>query len=117
MSLGFVPPPPIITDERFNEALVFLAESDISAAKLKADMERAEFKAKSLRHTTYLHMKGATVAEREAMAMAKPEVQAAYEAYFASIQAYNTVANKRTTEAIVVDCWRSINANRRMGTV
>jgi len=41
----------------------------------------------------------------------------AHEAYVAAVQAYHFVANKRDTERITLDVFRTIQANRRVGSV
>jgi hypothetical protein len=38
-------------------------------------------------------------------------------AYFDTMQKYEAMRNKRTTETIVVETWRSLNASRRQGNV
>ena len=104
-----------LTEERMEQALSFLAGTDIECAEKLADMERLEFKAKSMKAAAFLHLTG-TVAEREASATVAPDVLKAYGDYFAAIRAYNAVKNQRSTESIVVDAWRSVNSNRRMGS-
>jgi hypothetical protein len=104
----------VISEDRAEKALRYLAETDLPCAEAKADMERAEFKAKAVKQQTFLHSSG-TVAERQATAEASEEHSAAQNDYFASIKVYSHMANKRETERIVLDCWRSIQANRRAG--
>ena len=106
----------MITDTRAELAIRYLAESDLQCAELKADMERREFKAKSLKHTAFLHMTG-TVAEREAGASTHADVIEAYTAYFDAIKQYNAVANKRSTEELILQIWRTTQANRRQGSI
>ncbi len=104
----------MISDDRAEKALRYLAETDLPCAEAKADMERAEFRAKAIKQQTFLHSTG-TVAERQAIAEASDEHRDALSGYFDSIKVYSQMANKRETERIVLDCWRSIQANRRAG--
>jgi len=106
----------VISDERCEKALRYLATSDEQAAELKADVDRSEFKAKSLKGAGFLHLEG-TVADRDAGSLQLPEVQAAYEDHFKAIRAYSAIANKRALEVLVVEVWRSVGANRRVGNV
>lgn len=92
--------------------MTYLAETDEKAAQLLAEMERAEFKAKATRDAVFLYATG-TVAERTAIAGDSVEYKAAMADYFVTVQEYNTTKNKRTTETLIVDVWRSLNANRR----
>lgn len=103
-----------ITQQRMEEALEYLSSTDESCAALRADMERTEFKAKRTEQAVFKISDG-TVAERTADAKTSPDTEAAYEKHFKAMQDYWAVANKRATEAIVIDTWRSLNANRRQG--
>lgn len=104
----------MISDPRAEKALTYLAETDIDAATAKADMERAEFKAKAVRQTVFKIADG-SVADRNAVADTSEDYRNAMEAYFAALQLYARIANKRETERIVLDTWRTIQANRRHG--
>ena len=103
-----------ISTERMEAALTFMAETDQTCAQLRADMERAEFKARATKDALFMRLTG-TVAERTAQAGASEEYETAMNRYFDFIAAYEHVKNKRSTEAIVCECWRSLNANRRQG--
>ena len=105
-----------LTEERMEQALVYLAGTDLEAAEKLADMERAEHQAKTMKATAFLHLAG-TVAEREAAATVAPDVVKAYSAYFAAIRTYNAIKNQRATEVIVIDAWRSVNSGRNKGTI
>ena len=105
-----------ISDDRLQKALTYLAETDEPCADLKANTERAEFKAEAIRDAIFLRTDG-TVAERTAVAKASKEYADAKEAQFIVLAQYEAMRNKRTTEAIVVDTWRTIQANQRRGNV
>lgn len=104
----------MVSDERAEKALRFLAESDEEAAIAKADMERAEFKAKAIRQTVFKIADG-SVADRNALAETSDDYRHAMDLYFVALQKYAHMANKRETEKIVLDTWRTISANRRHG--
>lgn len=106
----------MVSEQRLEKAMVYLSETDEKAADLKADVDRSEYKAKTTKATTFLHMTG-TVAEREAEALKANETQDAYRAHFQAIRDYQAVANKRELERLVVEVWRSENANRRVGNI
>jgi hypothetical protein len=106
----------MITDARAEKALRYLAETDELCAAAKADMERAEYMYKSMRETVF-KIAGGTVAERSAEAMTHEKTGAAHNHYADAIKHYNAIANKRATEAVVIDCWRTIQSNRRAGNV
>jgi len=103
-----------VTQSRMEEALEYLSDTDEACAELGADMERAEFRAKRTKSTVFTLSAG-SVAERNALADTHPDTEAAYEKYFEAHRKFNAMRNKRGTESIVVETWRSLNANRRQG--
>jgi hypothetical protein len=107
----------MISEKRLGEALTYLAETDERAAILQTEMERAEFKAKAVKDAIFIHLKGETVAERTALAGSSPEYREAMALYFESAQEYQAMRNKRSTESIVVDVWRSLNSSRNKGNL
>ena len=105
-----------ISTERMEQALTFMAETDQTCAQLRADMERAEFKARATKDALFMRLTG-TVAERTAQAGASDEYGEAMNRYFDYLAAWEHVKNKRQTEAIVVEAWRSLNSSRNRGNV
>lgn len=106
----------LITDERLEKALAKLAETDGKVAQLHADLERAEFRSKAIKDAIFLRSEG-SVAERNAIAGTHPEYSAAMEAYFAALQAHETMKNGRSREVLVVDVWRSMSSARTKGLI
>ena len=104
----------MISDERAEKALRYLVDTDEAAAAAKAEMERAEFAYKRTREAVFTHAQG-TVAERQAIAMQHTTTLESHERYVMSISLYNKVNNKRDTERIVLDMFRTLSANKRMG--
>lgn len=102
----------MISDDRAEKALRYLAETDLPCAEAKANAERMEFKAKAIRHALFLHSTG-TVAERQAKAETDDAYEDAMGEYLKAMSEYSHMMNKRSTEMIVIDVWRSINASRR----
>lgn len=104
----------MISEERVEKALRYLAESDLPAAEAKADMERLEAKAKGVKQMIFKHAEG-TVADRTAIADTHAETVAAQNEYFESVAVHAHFMNKRETERILIDLYRTICANRRKG--
>jgi hypothetical protein len=104
----------MISDDRAEKALKYLAETDRACAEAKVQAERMEFKAKATKQAVFKTGEG-NVADRTAAADTSPEYAAAMEDYFTALLAYSHMANKRQTEAFVIEVWRSVNANRRHG--
>jgi hypothetical protein len=106
----------MIDDDRLHKALSFLATTDERCANLRADMERAEFKAKAIKDAIFKRLDG-SVADRSAEAGASEEYGQAMAGYFDALRDYEALRNKRATEAIVIDTWRTIQANQRRGNI
>ena len=106
-----------VSIDRMEKALVYLAETDELAATLKADTERMEYKAKAVKDAIFRRIQDGSVADRQAIAGASEEYAAAMEAYFTALARSEHVRNKRSTEAIVIECWRSINSSRNKGNL
>ena len=106
----------MISEDRLQKALVYLAENDERAAELLTMAERLEFKAKVIRDTVFLHEDG-TVAERSAKAGTHKDYTLAMDAYFTAVRESQHIKNKRSTENIVIDVWRSENSSRNKGNL
>lgn len=106
----------MINEDRLQKALTYLATTDETVAERRTQMERAEFKAKAIKDAMFKRLEG-SVADRQAEAGASSEYAEAMEAYFAALFKFEEMRNKRGTEAIVIDTWRSLNAARRQGNV
>ena len=106
----------MINEARLEKALSYLAQTDEPCAELKADVDRSEYKAKSLKAACFLHLEGG-VAEREAKALQEQAVMDAYMLHFRAIRDYQAMANKRALEVLVVDVYRTISANQRRGNI
>jgi hypothetical protein len=97
-------------------ALTYLATSDADSAELKAAMARTEYIAKLARSFAFLAAEGNNE-ERKALADTDAKVISKWEEHHQAIVRYEKVRAKRETEVLVVETWRSINANRRSGNV
>lgn len=105
----------MISEERAEKALRYLVDTDEPCALAKAEMERAEYGWKATREAVFTHAEG-TVAERQAIAATHHATKEAHERYCAAVALYAKMANKRETEKIVLDMFRTLSANRRMGS-
>lgn len=103
-----------VTQDLMEEALGYLSDTDEQCADLRTEMVRSELKAKRTR-ATILKLSEGTSVQREAVADTSPETEAAWEAHFKAYREFHAVNNKRSTQAIVIETWRSLNANRRQG--
>lgn len=101
-----------ITQDRMEEALQYLCDTDEAVAIARAEQEREDYRAEAVKDAVFLRMEG-SVAERTAIAKTHPEYVAAKEKYFTALQKFETLRNRRSTESVVIEAWRSLNAAMR----
>jgi hypothetical protein len=105
----------MISEDRMTKALTYLAETDEDCAELKANVARTEYIAK-LREATAFKIAEGNVESRKADAKLSREAQEAWDLHFIAMTDYERVRAKRETQSIIIDTWRSLNANRRQAT-
>lgn len=101
-----------ITQDRMEAALHYLGETDVVFSLEKADLERSEISRKRVRARVFLTEVG-TVAERQAKAEIHEDAVTADDRYIGCIESFETLKARRQRAEIVIEVWRSINANRR----
>jgi hypothetical protein len=106
----------VISADRLQKSLTYLAETDEPCAKAKSLMIGLERQEKTILAMQYLGFTG-TVEERKAKAQATPQYQNWRETYEQAVFDYELMKNKRSTEEMVIECWRSLNANQRRGNI
>lgn len=105
-----------VSDQRLSEALNYLSQTDEQSARLKADVERQEYRFKRTKALAFKLAEG-TVADRTATAETAADTGEAAERWFQAIQDSEGVRARRQTEALIVEVWRSVQANRRTGNI
>jgi len=106
----------MISLQRMEKALTYLAETDERAAKAKALSDGMTEQRKTIKAMVYLQATG-TNGEREQKAYASQSYKDHLEKMESTSIDWEILKNKRKTEELIVDAWRSLNANRRQGNV
>ena len=106
----------MISADRLQKALEYLATTDESAAKAKAYLMGLEETTKTIKATEFLRATG-TNGERDARAYASASYQEHIDKIEEATYSYEILRNKRLTEALIIEVWRSLNANRRNGNI
>ena len=106
----------IVSEERLTKALKYLAETDEPAARAKAYMIGIENQEKTILAVGFLAATG-TVAERESNARTSAEFLQWQKTHEQAVYDFEIMRNKRNTETMIVEVWRSLNSNRRAGVV
>jgi hypothetical protein len=104
----------MISEDRKEKAMRYLAETDLECAELEGDQVRREYLLEMIKDRVFLTSEGNN-REREATANTSAEVQRAHEEWVQALVRFKHVKSKRQTEAMICDQWRSENANRRQG--
>lgn len=106
-----------VTDDRCDKALKYLISTDEGAAIAKSYMLGVEKQEKTILAVAMLESQEKTAGLREAEARASDEYQVWQKSYENAVLDYEHLRNKRNSESLVIECWRSINANRRKGNI
>ena len=106
----------MISEERLEKALRFLAESDETAAELKVQVERKSYLVDLSRRRVFKLSDG-NIEERKAIAELSDDTKAAHDEYLASMLEWEKLKAKRATEELIVEVWRSLEASRRQGRI
>ena len=102
----------MINEERLEKAMVYLAHTDEPAANSKALCKKLEKMDRIIRGEAFLRATG-TVAEREAKAVTSEQYRE-HVAYAENCWADDALLdNKRHTEEVIVEVWRTMSANHR----
>jgi len=102
----------MISQDRLQKALTYLAESDEPFAKARGFMEGMSKQEKTVLGMEFLEKTGNN-AEREYQARTSNKYEEWRTKYQGAVCDYELYRNKRITEALVVEVWRSLNSNRR----
>lgn len=105
-----------IPDERLQKALDYLAGTDLKAANAKALVEGLSEQRKTIKSILYINATG-DQKKREAEAYAADEYILHVEKYQNAIAEFEALRNRRLTASLIVEVWRSCNANRRSGNI
>jgi hypothetical protein len=106
----------VIADERCAKALHYLASTDEDAAELKTQVARMEYLVDLARKKEFLIAEG-NIEVRKALSESSENVKQAHENYLTALLSFEKIRAKRVTEALIVETWRSVNANRRVGNI
>ena len=98
------------------KALTFLAESDEEYAEKKTDVERQAWVKEQAEYRVFQLSEG-NIQERKAQAALSGDVSEATERWLKAMLEAKKLEAKRQTQVLIIEAWRSLNANRRVGHV
>lgn len=106
----------MISQNRMEQSLTYLAQTDSDAAEAHAEYERSKEAAKSI-FAVLVGSQTGTVAEKEAFAYEHEKYKKAKEMEFECLNAWQAIKNKRSTESILIEVFRTQEASRRKGNI
>ena len=104
------------TETDASNALEYLAQTDEQLAAELGFVEACKHGVKVARSMAFLEAAG-TVAEREAKAETSADVVEKSDELIRAVTDYETTKTKRKRAELVIEVWRSLNANQRRGNV
>jgi hypothetical protein len=102
-------------EDRANDALRYLTDTDETAADLRHDVDRAEANYDAVVAAITFHSSAGSADKRKAEALLDERAQSAMLGIHEARRKYDAVANKRKSEAIAVDWLKSLYAHYRQG--
>lgn len=106
----------MISQDRVEKAIRYLAETDEPYAAAKARVKRLGLLEKSVHGQAYLSLESGTVEARKAQAYTSAEWKQFVDDFEAAVSEAERLGAKRDTEKTVIELWRSVNANRRQAS-
>lgn len=108
----------VVSGETVQKALIYRAETDAQYGMLRALVEDYEYRIKmaEARATRENKDKG-TQDYIKALAKSDPEYIKLIDELYNTNMEYQTMSAKRQTGLVLIDVWRSLNANARQGNI
>jgi hypothetical protein len=99
------------------KALEFLASSDVDFARAKTLNDGLYQQRQTIKAHCFIRSGEKSAASREQVAYQMPDYIMHLQKMETANLEYLTLSAQRSTAAIVIDCWRSLNATRNKGNV
>jgi hypothetical protein len=99
------------------KALDFLASSDIDYARAKTLSDGLQQQRKTIKANCFIRSGEKSAASKEQTAYQMPDYVMHLQKMETANLEYLTLSAQRSTAAIVIDCWRSLNAARNKGSI
>ena len=106
----------MITDEKLQKALTYLAETDEPCAKAKSFLAGTEKQEKTIIAIEFANGERG-VEEKKQAAHRSPAYELWRRAYQNAVYDFEIMRNKRQTAELIVEVWRTVQANQRRGNV
>lgn len=106
----------MISNDKLTRALTYLAETDEPAAKARGLLAGLEAQEKTILAVETLKHEG-TIQHKEAKARTSEAYAVWRDKYESAVVDNELYRNKRKTAELIIEVWRSFNANQRRGNI
>lgn len=108
----------MVTEERLDKAMSFLATTDLECATRKSLVLRTEFMAKHAEALVYkaLGNEGSVEDRKQAVRLHESVVKA-WDEHFNAVRDFESLRAQRERQILVVELFRTYSANRRQGNM
>jgi len=106
----------MITEDRMERALQFLAETDDEFAQWRGQVLRSEFSAECAESLAFKALEGGVEEKKRALKLL-PEVQTAWENHFKAVVGFENCKARRARAVLTIEVWRSLNSARTKGII
>lgn len=106
-----------VTDDRLDRAMQFLATTDLEFAARKSMVMRTEFMAKHTEALIYKALTEGGVEDKKMAVRTDDRVLKAWDEHFNAVKDFENLKAQRERHVLVVELWRSVQANRRVGNI
>lgn len=107
----------LVNEQRLEQALQFLAETDFEYAQWKSMVLRSEYMSEVAEDMVYLALTDGTVEERKRKANVSDEHRKAQEEHFQAVAKFENLRAQRQRHIHVIDIYRTQEASRRVGNI
>lgn len=104
----------MISAERVEAALNYLAETDFDVAAAEGEVARLDKKIERVKDNLYLGETG-SIADRKAKANVHKDLVLLEDNYVDALVKFKTLKAKRDTARVEIEVWRSFESSRRAG--
>ena len=106
----------MISDKRVEQAVRYLAETDKEHARLKAEYKAKEALTKTIIGFEFNDAQGAVEARRQAAYSSQAYIDHIEQLKKLEVE-LQEIWNKRQTETVIIDLYRTLSANQRKGNI
>ena len=104
----------LITEDRLEKALRYLAETDDAIAEERGEMLRSEHMAEVAEALAYKSLEG-SIEDRKRAAKTEKSVLEAWAVHFRAVVAYEKLRARRQREVLITELYRTMESSRRAG--